>query len=37
MKTYIAVMLTLLALGTTWARAGDVNDPALSHAVFYVA
>jgi hypothetical protein len=37
MKTYIAVLLTLLALGTTWARAADSNDPAQSHAVFYVA
>jgi hypothetical protein len=37
MKTCIAVMITLLALGTTWAREFDSNDPSLAHAVFYVA
>lgn len=37
MKTYIAVMMTLLVFGTTWARAVDSNDPAPAYAVFYVA
>jgi hypothetical protein len=37
MKTYIAVIMTLLVFGTTWARAADSNDPAPAHAVFYVA
>ena len=36
MKTYIAVMITLLAFGTTWVRAVDSNDPPLAHTVFYV-
>jgi hypothetical protein len=37
MKTYIAVMMTLLVSGTTWVRAADSMDPAPAHAVFYVA
>jgi hypothetical protein len=36
MKTYIAIMITLLVFGTTWARAVDPNDPDLAHTVFYV-
>ena len=37
MKTYIAVMMTLVVFGTTWARGVESNDPAPAHAVFYVA
>jgi hypothetical protein len=36
MKTYIAVMMTLLVFGTTWVRAADSNDPTLARTVFYV-
>jgi hypothetical protein len=36
MKTYLAVMITVLALGTTWALAVDSNDASLARAVFYV-
>ena len=36
MKTYLAVLITLLAFGTTWVRAVDSNDPPLTRAVFYV-
>jgi hypothetical protein len=37
MKAYIAAMLTLVVLGTTWARAVESSDPSLERAVFYVA